>query len=435
MDRIKNSKLTHKVALLFAASITASLIVFGLLYIISNTLLREVIESTEYRLAESEKLVTAFQEYVTDNNLSAEDIDKIRAWSNSNDIVYFTISRERMLIYDNAYSGNVPIDNTLSNQLNYTWMYFTPVTFADGEADVFIYKNTEKRFYLIANITIIVISIITGFVIFLIGIRKEVSYVLKLSSEVDSMGNGLDTVAISISGNDEITNLAKAIEHMRVKLIEKEKKEQEMKAAQDKLVLGMAHDLRTPLTSLVAFIEISKRQNDLKSAEVYSDKALVKANQIKNMSDQLFDFFLINSEEKMEIETVSTESAFSDYLSELVNCLSVQGFIVNADNVTWDDKEVSVCFDYIGRIMNNIQSNITKYADKDRALNLYTQLQDKTFSIIFENTISKHANDNSSNGIGEQNIKTMMEKMNGEHTSGSMDNLYRTILSFPTLEE
>ncbi len=434
MDRLQINSLTKKIALLLAISIIVSLMVFGLFYYLSNYILNEIFENTDFRFDESEKLASIFQVYVNNNKIKADDTEEIRKWSNDNNIVYFTISRERMLIYDNAYSGNVPIDQTKSNQLHYTWIYFTPVEFADGTADVFIYKNTERKYYIFANVVVAIISLITGFIIILLGIRKEIGYIIAINAEVNKMRDGLDKASIHIIGNDEISNLASAIEKMRIALIEKEKKEIEMKSDQNKFVLGMAHDLRTPLTGLIAFIEISKRQKDLESAEMYSDKALVKANQIKRMSDQLFDFFLVSSEEKLELEAVSIESALSDYLSEFVNSLEAQGFSVNADNVSWVDKEVSVCFDYIGRIINNIQSNITKYADKDNPVILSTQYQNNSFSIVVENTISEHANDNSSNGIGEKNIRSMMQKMNGEYVSASAGKLYTMELVFYAIE-
>ena len=46
---------------------------------------------------------------------------------------------------------------------------------------------------------------------------------------------------------------------MRQTLIQREQSEQELRAAQEKLVLGMSHDLRTPLTGLMTYLEILKK--------------------------------------------------------------------------------------------------------------------------------------------------------------------------------
>ena len=201
---------------------------------------------------------------------------------------------------------------------------------------------------------------------------------------------------------------------MRTSLIAKEQKELEMRKAQDNLVLGMSHDLRTPLTSLMAYIEIIKRQNKTEEVIKYSDKAMQKAEEIKNLSNQLFDFFLINSGEKDQFEVATVEYAFTDHLSELCNYLGSQGFTVEATDLTWPHQNVSISFDYIGRIMNNIQSNIIKYADITKPVHLNTKSDGKCFYISIQNSVSDHTDDSSSNGIGLKNINSMMKKMGGD---------------------
>lgn len=53
----------------------------------------------------------------------------------------------------------------------------------------------------------------------------------------------------------------------------------------------MAHDLRTPLTGLMTFLEIARKQNSLNECTDYISKAYVKTTQIRDLSNQLFDFF------------------------------------------------------------------------------------------------------------------------------------------------
>ena len=255
----------------------------------------------------------------------------------------------------------------------------------------------------------------------------------KLSEEVDKMNSGLENASFPIEGSDEISDLADTLEHMRTALIDKENSEMQMKQAQDNLVLGMAHDLRTPLTSLMAYIEIVKRQNEHEEVVKYADKAIQKADEIKNLSNQLFDFFLISSGEKDEFEITSIQYAFNDYLSEMCNYLASQGFNVETSELSWPHQNVSVSFDYIGRIMNNIQSNIVKYADISKPVTLSTKSDGKCFYISVSNTISNNADDSSSNGIGLKNINSMMKKMNGDSIIHTDESNFDIELIFTTL--
>ena len=401
-------------AFMLTISVTISLMVFCLLFNGTNYLLYDIFENTDFRLTASKKLATGFQTYVNQYNLASSDADLIRQWADVNGILYFTISRDRMLIYDNTYSGTIPFDQTLSNQLNNTWMYFSKVSFADGDADVFIYKNNEKKYFIIAELLSAIVAILSGFLFFLIQIKSEIKYIVSLSNEVTKMRNDINSAHFIQRGNDEIANLANALETMRLQLIEKKQNEILMKEAQDVLVLSIAHDLRTPLTSLIAYIEIIKRQDSISEISKFSNKVLQQANHIKNLSDQLFDLFLINSGQREDIERLSnTEYAFSDYFSELYNYLESQNYQLDVSHLTWHTANISICFDYIGRIINNIQSNIVKYADKTFPVIISSELTEKNFSIIIENTINRQANKNSSTGIGVKNINSMMQKMDG----------------------
>lgn len=80
---------------------------------------------------------------------------------------------------------------------------------------------------------------------------------------------------------------------MRKTLIKKEENEKQMKEYQSKLVLAMAHDVRTPLTSLITFLEIAIKKSTNTENQEYIQKSYQKANQIRELTDQLFDFFLI----------------------------------------------------------------------------------------------------------------------------------------------
>ena len=137
--------------------------------------------------------------------------------------------------------------------------------------------------------------------VFAFGVSGYVRYIRQLSGEVAKLEDGLWSVDFTIKGEDELTDLARGLEHMKTVLLEKEETERNMKKAQNKLVLGMAHDLRTPLTALMAYLEIIKREPEHDKVKLYVKKTVGKAIQIKNLSDQLFEFFLINSGQQPQI--------------------------------------------------------------------------------------------------------------------------------------
>ncbi len=411
---MQKESITKKFKRLLLISAAVSVSLFIILFLTVNFVLDSYFNASSFRTDRATYLVDKFQAYVTTNNISSTDTEDIQDWAFYNGIVYMNVSGEDILMDESSYYDGIPPSQR--NDLHYALpgQFTYRVDFYDMSAAVFLYDNIERYYFWGAYILIALLSGLNGYLILLWGIKDEVQYITELSDEVDKMNTGLENANFRIEGNDEISSLAKTIENMRTSLIDKEQKELEMKKAQDNLVLGMAHDLRTPLTSLMAYIEIVKRQNKTEEVLKYSDKAMQKAEEIKNLSNQLFDFFLINSGEKDEFEVAGIEYAFTDHLSELCNYLESQSFTVEATDLTWPHQNVSISFDYIGRIMNNIQSNIIKYADKAKPVILSTKSDGKCFYISIQNAVSDHADDSSSNGIGLKNINSMMKKMGGD---------------------
>lgn len=55
----------------------------------------------------------------------------------------------------------------------------------------------------------------------------------------------------------------------------------------------MSHDLRTPLTGLMAYLEIlKKQQKEGAVTQEYINKAFDRVLQIRDLSEQMFEYFL-----------------------------------------------------------------------------------------------------------------------------------------------
>lgn len=402
------------------------------LYFTSNYFLDQYFESSGYLYKVSQQTIEQLQLYVSENQLSAVDTDELREWAKQENISYFTISRKRMLLYDNTYSGSIPLDDTASEQLHYSWQHFHTVTFADGKADVFIYQKEDVKFYLAADIISVITGAVICLIIFLLGVRHEVQYICQLNKEVREIENGCLDIEFTITGKDELADLATGLNQMRLTLLEKEEKEKHMKQAQDKLVLGMAHDLRTPLTSLMAYIEIIKKQTRENATLLYSEKAFNKTIEIRNLSEQLFEFFLINTERLPELESPeNAEYSLGDYFSELCASLKSNGFRVVVDNLMWKPVLIRISSDYMGRIINNILSNINKYANQQNDIEFSSTYHSDQIGITIKNSKMEDNETVTGTGIGVKNIYTMMEQMKGRCEINDFERSYSITLWFP----
>ena len=430
-----NASLGRKLTRLTLLGFFSALLLFLALFFLGNRLLDNYFSTSAFIYNAEIPYIRELKHYIEEEHLSATDTSKLDEWFQKKHLSHFTVSRERNLIYDSAYSDVMSMGHARADFLNYNWMYFHTVTFSDGDADVYIYADYDTKFYLLLWMLDTFVSICLWILIFTFGVRKEVAYIQQLSQSVQKIELGSMDCEVMVKGKDELGRLAMGLDRMRQALIEKEHNEQVMKAAQDKLVLGMAHDLRTPLTGLMTFLEIARKQIRQEDTISYLDKSYDKALQIRSLSDQMFDFFLINSEEQIQLEEPeSAESALGDYLSELCALLQMDGFSISIEHLSWEPMQIQICTDYMGRIIDNLISNIKKYADQESPVILFSSYTDSCICITLKNRIAIRNQFVHGTGIGTKNIKSMMEQMHGSCNISISETDYAISLLFPFCE-
>lgn len=411
---------------------SAAVAIFLILFFVGNALLSDYFSGSDFIYNAETAYIKELSAFVKEENIAATDTSRLGEWAHKKGISRFTISRNRVLIYDSTYSDTVILGQAEAEYLHYNWQYFHSVLFSDGYADVYIYADYEIKFYIFFYMFAAILSMSVWIILFTFCIRKEVKYIQQLSYSVTQIELGALNSEISVKGNDELATLARGLDQMRLALIEKEEKEKQMRAAQDKLVLGMAHDLRTPLTGLMTFLEIAKKQPVLKECINYIDKAYTKTTQIRDLSDRLFEFFLINSEQPMKLEAPeNVEYVLGEYLSELCGLLETDGYSVSIDNLYWEPVQIQICTDYMGRIIDNLVSNIKKYSDPYKPILLSSKYSSTYVSITIQNKPAQPDLYVHGTGIGVKNIQSMMSQMNGSCNDDMKTNLYTITLHFP----
>ena len=82
---------------------------------------------------------------------------------------------------------------------------------------------------------------------------------------------------------------------MRLSIIQKHQREKEAWDANSQLVTSMSHDIRTPLTSMIGYLDIikSEKYQSAEELERYISSCREKAFQLKELSDKLFQYFLV----------------------------------------------------------------------------------------------------------------------------------------------
>ena len=409
----------------------AGLLVLSVTYFGGKGLLQRFFFRTGYVYAEETERAEELQEYVTQNKLSASDYKMLKKWGTERNIDDFTISRGKWLLFDISYNGKIMYG---SREIpNLTWRMYHRISFKDGTADVYIYEGTADKYFNILMVFSVVLGVAACIGIVVSGMYENVKYIQCLMKEVNIISRGNLQGNVTVQGTDEIAQLASGLEHMRQTLVKKEQIEYDLKSAQEKLVLGMSHDLRTPLTGLMAYLEIlKKQQKEGAVTQEYINKAFDRVLQIRDLSEQMFEYFFVNSRHHIELEPAEDiMCAFGDYLSELCVLLEDEGFTVDTEMLEWNPAAVRINTDLFGRIMNNIISNIEKYASRNNPIQVQILYEENYTGILIRNTVAQTEQTAHKTGIGLQNISVMMEHMQGYLEVLQKDRKYCMILHFP----
>lgn len=137
-----------------------------------------------------------------------------------------------------------------------------------------------------------ILSILFFSVYYIILTGPMVSYLREILSGVERIKNGdLDT-EIAIRSSGELTELAFAINAMQAELSNAITKEREAEYKKDELITNVAHDLRTPLTSVIGYLDLLRQPGELseETRQKYINIAYDKSARMEGLVTDLFDF-------------------------------------------------------------------------------------------------------------------------------------------------
>ena len=438
----------HSLYFKLAGLLLAAVAVSGLFFVVINYAGEQMITKIFSDSSHIEKLSEAYiqdlQDYIDETKAASNDSEKLTEWVRKQKIVSIQVYKDEILTYDSNYP-DAAVEDAEAEGAYYEWEYYYTAEFADGTADVFLYGFFSYPLYSYAMTAEILLAVILLVAIVILGIRRPVKYIGRLKDECEILGNGNLDYQVTVQGRDELALLAQGLDNMRMALRESNEKEAEITAANRRMITEMSHDLRTPLTSLLIYTEIlgKKAAKDPRQAMEYVSKIEKKARQIKRLSDNIFEYALITEETKAELgEPQTLRELFYDPLSEMTAYLGERGYMVELRPDTGSGSErrqIRVNEEYINRIMDNIVSNIEKYADKSMPVRIETIYTEKYGGLVFRNGTVRDAGDRrmteGSTNIGLHNVEKMMKNMSGYCRVKQTECIFELSLMFPWVKE
>lgn len=131
---------------------------------------------------------------------------------------------------------------------------------------------------------------------FLLLQRRSIKYIEKIAAAVQNISEGDLNTRIEVEGDDEFAMIASNLNRMEEDIRELMDKERESERTKNELITNVAHDLRTPLTSIIGYLELLSNGASLSSEmqKKYIDIVYIKAKRLEKLIEDLFGFTKMN---------------------------------------------------------------------------------------------------------------------------------------------
>ena len=275
----------------------------------------------------------------------------------------------------------------------------------DIPMDEFDWIAMYQRIYTIAAI----LSCIAFSVLFLAMMQSRIAYIQTITEGIGQLRGHPKKLALPLKGNNELKHLAEAVNDMSQAQLALREKEQALAQEKEQLIRALSHDIRTPLTSIVAYSDYLTTQKEITPAEQKNYLELIrkKAEQIRDLTAVLLDGSRRNLEYfddgKLLMEQIAEE--FQEELEaeftvtvEFDHCLAFSG--------TFDVQELR-------RIFDNLSSNVRKYADPVKPVTLSVSLENGALLIHQTNAVLPEKPRSESYQIGLSSIRRIAQHYGG----------------------
>lgn len=230
-------------------------------------------------------------------------------------------------------------------------------------------------------------AIFTFIIVFALLSLGRINYIININKSIKIISQGNLSYRVPLKYRNELRELAEDINHLAEKLQKEDKKRKEF-------LTNISHDLRTPLTSILGYLNMIKegKYEDEKEFESYINKINRKSLFLKSMLDDFFQYSKLSSKD-IEFNNKII------YVQELTRQLVEEEEPVFRDNnlrlcLNLSKEQINIKGDgeLLVRAVNNLLSNALKYSKKNTIVTIKTYkeiIEKETFSVISISNVPK----------------------------------------------
>lgn len=242
-----------------------------------------------------------------------------------------------------------------------------------GKSSILLFSDSRGE--LLRVLLYVLLGIAVFSVSFLLLQHKFIAYMADISRAMQNISEGDLNTAVDVIGDDELSQMAASLNKMAEDIRELMDKEREAERTKNELITNIAHDLRTPLTSIIGYLELLSGNGKVTAAPApevqkkYIDIAYTKAKRLEKLIEDLFGFTKMTyGKVSMKVSQVDIIKLLSQLLEEFYPSFADKNLTYElTSNVP--AQIISADGSLLARLFDNLINNAIKYgADGKRIL-------------------------------------------------------------------
>ena len=239
----------------------------------------------------------------------------------------------------------------------------------------------EGRTLSTTSLTILTIISVSAAVIlfityFLLLTKKFVLYMGRIVESINEISQGNFSHRVIIKNEDEFAIIADKLNEMADNINNIMENERKTENAKNELITSVAHDLRTPLTSIIGYLDlVSTKELSPETQIKYIEIAYTKSLRLENLIEDLFTYTKFDfGEVKPVITEVDVVKLINQLLDEFYPIFEEQKLEYSFQSSD-ETAVINVDGDLLARALANLISNAIKYGKSggDIHINLHKQ--------------------------------------------------------------
>jgi signal transduction histidine kinase len=247
-------------------------------------------------------------------------------------------------------------------------------------------RELSKPTIIFLGIAILIIGIVLFITYFLLLTKKFVTYIKEIAEGINEISLGNFDNRIEIKNEDEFALIADKLNQMAEDIKQIMENERRSEVAKNELITSVAHDLRTPLTSIIGYLDlISNKDLQPDTQKKYFEIAYGKSKRLEKLIEDLFTYTKFNFG---EVAATYTEVDIVKLINQLLDEFypSFEEFHLEYEfKFSKSSAVITADGDLLARAFANLISNAIKYGKDGKWVRLHLLTSDDHVVITLKN--------------------------------------------------